>query len=408
MKQLFTLLLIGATLFLASCGKDHVNPNPTPGPTKNPPTVSNLVLSNATQTSFTVNVSFGGGGATSKTLYYDTVSPCHGKNGRAITELPETISGLVSGKTYYVCVEAVNADGSNKQEGNITTLPATPPTVILPVVSIGTISAITNTNQTVSGSVTSNGNGTLSGVWFIRECTHEINGYKKDSVLIGTAVQSYTYTWTDCIPGLGYTYKISAKNSAGTAYSTTVSGSTTGFHVGQELYSGSAVVYKTWNNGNNKRFCPKTDTTSGVGTTGPSTGLAWDGLAPNHPNITGATSMSDGKSNTAAIMNAISGGSIARACFNYTAGGKIPVGTLWCPSADELVELKIAAQSIPSLMNTFTGGSTWHSYWTSTQKTAAAGASFEANVYKVSAGGITAALDVKNTGANGRAIGGDQ
>jgi hypothetical protein len=394
MKHIILFTLLSALMLIGcDCKKHPPDPPPT---TKHPPTVADLSFSNVTTTSFVVSSSVTSSLTLSSiTLYYDTTSPCDGKNptdlGTNAGVVTKLVSNLRSGKLYYACIIAVNADGSVRKQGSVQTLT---PIINPPTITTTSATNITNTSFTLTATINSDGGEPVSTAKFL-VATHANPTQADEIVTANIAGNTFSANVSSRTPGTKYYFKAFATNSAGTGTGNEMNATTTGYHVGQDL--GYALVYKITTDGNHCWFVAKTDTASGVGS-GINAGYAWDGLAPNNPSCN--TNFTDGKTNTQNIMSTIASPTSARSAYMFTAGGMVGTNTFWLPAKDELFELWQICHNNSSLSTiTWSGDPTWHKYWSSSQGSSAILA------YCTDGNNGGSATDGKNTGGAVKSIG---
>ncbi len=187
-----------------------------------PPTVKTGSATNVTANSATLSGTVNANGlSTTAWFEYGTVkgsygskSTTHTVTGSNDTTVSVTITGLMSGTTYYYKIVAENNSG--KSEGSEMSFQYTesgnPPTV-----ETEAATEITNTTAKLNGKCNPNGQsttvwfeyGTLSGTYNYQTSTQSISGSSYTSV---------SATITGLTVGTKYYYRIAAQNSAGTSY----------------------------------------------------------------------------------------------------------------------------------------------------------------------------------------------
>jgi hypothetical protein len=366
MKRFEKLLFLATILCFAACGKkDSIIPTPVPTPT--PVTIATVTTSFATSITDLTAISGGNitnnGGATvteSGICYATTTNPTITNNkivsGTPIGIFASNIASLTPNTLYYVRAYAKNSIGI--AYGPEITFTTQPPAVTLANVVTNNVIINSNTSATFSGSIISGGT-TITGMSLVITWNNEVTGAGSQTV-VGSS-----FTKADCIPGTMYTVKFQATNSAGIAYGINKTGTTTGYHIGQDL--GYGIVYKTVSNADHCYFASKINLFTGINLDIASANAAW--YAGSGISNFGGNSLTNGKSNTQNIIANLPGGSVARTAHEYTANGLVPVGTFWCPALDEIFELLQVTQSttIPGFTNTFDGDALFHRYWSSSE-----------------------------------------
>jgi hypothetical protein len=229
----------------------------------------------------------------------------------------KTYSFLIAGISFFLIFS------SCKKSNDTTTI-----TISDPVVVTSATSNITNLTAISGGNVTdvSHGNVVAKGVcWSVNEFPTIDNTSNK--TMDGTGAGSFTSTITNLLPNKSYYVRAYATNEEGTGYGDNV------------LFTTSA--YSTFQFGGVTIFVHPADTTLS----------AWGAYGT----FLGATSLPNGKSNTAMIVGH-GGASAAKTCAGLTTGGF----TDWyLPSQDELDAMFQAKNQI--------GGFSHTDYWSSTE-----------------------------------------
>jgi hypothetical protein len=202
-------------------------------------TLSNVVIPTVTTTSITSitsNAATSGGNVTSdggsivtargvcwSTSSNPTTSNSHTTDGTGTGIFTSSITGLTATTTYYVRAYATNSTGTayGSQVSFTTTS-----NVVVPTVTSPSISNITTTSATATSNVTSAGNGTVTarGVcWSTSQNPTTSNSHTTD----GTGTGIFTSSITGLTQNTTYYVRSYATNSAGTAYGSQVSFTTT-------------------------------------------------------------------------------------------------------------------------------------------------------------------------------------
>ena len=214
----------------------------------NMPTVTTNNVTNISQTSATCggNVTSDGGtsvtarGVCWSTSENPTVSGSHTTDGSGTGGFTSSITGLSAGKTYYIRAYATNSAGTSYGEQRTFTTN----TVSLPTVTTNNVTSITQTSAVCGGNVTNDGGGTITRrgiVW----STHSNPTTSDHGINSGSGTGSFTGNLTELSPNTAYYVRAFAVNSAGTAYGTQKTFTTSGNLIEEWLY------YGDWNNHNN-------------------------------------------------------------------------------------------------------------------------------------------------------------
>ena len=189
------------------------------------PTVTTSQVTNIQQTSATGggNVTNSGGanvterGICWSTSHNPTTSGSHASNGTGTGSYTVNMSGLSPGTTYYVRAYAINSQGTAYgSEVTFTT------TAGLPTVTTSQVTNITQTSATGGGNVTATGgaNVTERGIcWGTSHNPTTSNSHANS----GTGTGTYTVNMASLTANTTYYVRAYAINSAGTAYGSEVS-----------------------------------------------------------------------------------------------------------------------------------------------------------------------------------------
>ena len=142
-----------------------------------------------------------------------TISDSHTSNGTGTGSFTSSLTNLAPGTTYYVRAYATNSVGTSYSgERTFTTSAA------VATVTASSASSITATTASVGGSVTNAGGASITARGIVWNTTGNptINDHNANS---GAGTGSFTSSLTGLSPGTTYYYRAYATNSAGTAYS---------------------------------------------------------------------------------------------------------------------------------------------------------------------------------------------
>ena len=191
------------------------------------PTVSTSQVTNITQTSATGggNVTATGGanvterGICWSTNHNPTTSGSHANSGTGTGSFTVNMTGLTANTTYYVRAYAINSAGTSYgSEVSFTTQQA----LTVPTVTTSQVTNITQTSATGGGNVTATGGGNVTerGIcWGTSHNPTTSNSHANS----GTGTGSYTVNMTSLTANTTYYVRAYAINSAGTAYGSEVS-----------------------------------------------------------------------------------------------------------------------------------------------------------------------------------------
>ena len=186
------------------------------------PSVSTNEVSDITMTSAMSGgniTSDGGTSITSRGVCWSTssnptISDSHTTDGSGTGSFTSSITGLNANTTYYIRAYATNSAGTAYGSQKIIT---TSSNVTIPTVTTSNVSNITSSTATCGGNVTSAGNGTIMarGVCWSTSSNPTIsNSHTTD----GTGTGNFTSSITGLISSTTYYVRAYATNSAGTAY----------------------------------------------------------------------------------------------------------------------------------------------------------------------------------------------
>ena len=192
-------------------------------------------LTTAAVTSVTLTTAISGGDITSDgnatitakgvcwaTTTGPTTSSSLTTDGTGSGNFISNLAGLLPGVTYYIRAYATNSVGT--AYGNEITFTTT--AVVVPTLTTSAISLITLTTATSGGNITADGGGavTARGVCWATSLNPTVDNNKTiDADGIGSFISSIT----GLLPGTIYHVRAYAKNSAGTAYGSDVTFTTT-------------------------------------------------------------------------------------------------------------------------------------------------------------------------------------
>ncbi|MEI7420472.1 MAG: fibrobacter succinogenes major paralogous domain-containing protein [Prolixibacteraceae bacterium] len=196
-------------------------------------TLTTANASNITTTSATVGGNVTGDGnatVTERGIVYGTAqnpttSDTKVAVGNGTGNFTTNLTGLTSGTTYYVKSYAINSQGT--AYGNQITFKTTA-TVIASLATLTTApaTAITLTGATLSGSVTNDGNATVTERGFVYGIVQNPT-ISNNKVAVGNGTGTFTTTITGLAAGTTYNVRSYAINSQGPAYGNQITFKTT-------------------------------------------------------------------------------------------------------------------------------------------------------------------------------------
>lgn len=346
MKKLFPqavlIFLVIASIFIG-CKKESSQTT-----SSGSPIVTTTVPDNVTAASFTSGgtvTSDGGSSVTERGIIWisnDDTSEHIVRSGSGTGTFAATVSSLSSNNSYYVWAYAKNASGTGYGEKQLVrTEEGVPSLKTEPVTS-------SNGFWKTQGHIVNDGGATVTnrGVCWATHPNPTIADQKSDGFFVSTNFfDGYLYMNTNST----YYIRSFATNSYGTGYSNEVT-YITGIAVG--LYTGGGVIFKLDASGQHGLIAALTNQSEGA-------------IWASGVFITGATSATDGATNTTRIL-ALTGSTLtaAKLCRNYTGGG---YNDWFLPAANQMYVMNQVGV-IPGFPGDL-GTSGQVSYWTSTEQT---------------------------------------
>jgi len=188
-------------------------------------TLTTAEATSITQTTATLggNITADGGGAiTAKGVCWSTsteptLQDSFTSDGTGSGDFVSNLTGLTAGTKYYVRAYATNSAGTSY--GNEISFTTTP--IGAPTVTTADITSVTLTSAVSGGDITSNGGGTITarGVCWGTTANPTTSASKTSD---GTGIGTYVSNITGLTPGVTYHVRAYASNSAGTAYGSDV------------------------------------------------------------------------------------------------------------------------------------------------------------------------------------------
>lgn len=302
------------------------------------PTITTATVTSITQTTATSggNVTNDGGGAiTARGVCWSTsTNPTISlitktSNGTGLGAFTSSITGLLNNTIYYVRAYATNSTGTAYgTQINFATAP-----IIIPTITTSSAIPASQTTATCGGNITSDGGATITarGVCWDTSTNPTISLTTKTSD--GTGLGAFTSSITGLLENATYYVRAYATNSAGTAYGTQVSFSTT-VAIGQS-YQGGIIAY-ILESGDSGYIAGQTHGLIAA-PSDQSTGIRWWNGSYTFTGAT-ATALGTGNGNTNTIIasQGNTGSYAAKLCSDLDLGGY----TDWyLPSIDELYKL---------------------------------------------------------------------
>lgn len=362
MKQILLMLLFGAMLIIGcDCSKPPVDPPPctTCGADTQAPTVpTGLTVTGTTTNSISIgwNASTDNVGVKGYTVY---------RNGNQITQVMSgtayTDAGLTASTSYTYKVSAFDAaNNSSVQSSEVTG--TTGANVTVPTVNTGNTVINSNTSITFNGNIISDGGASVTEHIAIVTWTTPITGTPGKDSLVVSGNGNFSYTKTDCIPGVIYSYRMAAKNSAGIGFGNTLSVNATGYHLGQS--TGGGVIFWVSTDANKALVASTTDINPGVGLRWWPQGGPYVAIGATNDDLGGG----DVNTNLIATHPQCLPDAAARRCYDLVQGG---FSDWYLPNKIEMEQIYLN-RNLPGLSGTFSVlPSPWfNSKWTSLETTA--------------------------------------
>ncbi|MBN1183406.1 MAG: hypothetical protein JXB49_14030 [Bacteroidales bacterium] len=145
-----------------------------------------------------------------------TIEDKYTSDGDDIGSFTSVMNNLTANTLYFVKAYAINSQGISY--GLVTTF-TTPRSLVVPTVTVNSITNYTQTTATCGGNVTNAGGGTVTakGVCWNTSQNPTISNYHTTD---GTGLGSFSSSLTGLTPGMTYYVRAYATNSVGTGYST--------------------------------------------------------------------------------------------------------------------------------------------------------------------------------------------
>lgn len=377
-------------LMFAQCGdKPTPVPTPTPTPTTGTPTVSLTSTGSVLQTGASAYGTINPANNTVSLKAYFSTSPNPNEtstqvqmgtvSGNTDQAISVALPNLVPNTLYYVKILLTYSKNNAStqiwsNELSFTTLTST----TAPNAGVTSVNVVNATTIAIEGTVSSDGGSPITGRSFTISWLNDMTSQTDSEVITNPTVNgnTFTYTKTNCIPGTVVSVKSKVSNAVGSAESASAQATTPGYHVGQLVLNGAAVVYKiTSSDYIHFKAMSMENIMPNAGAGDPAhnipAGYSWYDYVGSAHVLCGAQSATDGRVNTTTIMNVITGASVARSVYTYTSGGKVTSGTFYLPARDEMVEMMQIGKTIAKVTGTLTGDPVNNMYWTSTEGTTA-------------------------------------
>lgn len=340
MKQILLVLLLGALLVVGcDCSKPPVDPPPPPPVDTQAPSVPGGL----TGTSTNVQVNLSWNASTDNVGVKEYVVTKDGVDLPATQVTNLSIGGLTPSTPYSFAVKARDAAGNTSASSAtfaITTQPnpATPPTV-----TTGSAVVNSNTSITFNGSITSDGGASILEHIAVVSWIMPITGVPGKDSLVVSGNGNFSYTKTDCIPGLTYSYKMGAKNSAGVAFGNTLTVTATGYHLGFQGHGG--VIFWVSADANKALVAATSDINPAVGLRWWPQGGPYIAVGATNNDLGGG----DVNTNTIATHPQCLPDAAARRCYDLVQGGFSD----WYLGNKAETEQLYSQRSLPGLSGTF-------------------------------------------------------
>ena len=318
-----------------------------------PTSVTTNTISSITQTTATGggNISNDGGAVVtsrgvcwSNTTSSPTITNLKTVDGTGIGSFTSSLTGLLTNTTYYVRAYATNSAGTAYGPAiSVRTLSATIPTGV----TTKTISSITQTTATSGGSVSNDGGATITAKGVCWSNTTSIPTINNSITTNGAGAGTFSSSLTGLTSNTTYYVRAYATNSAGTAYGSATSFTTSAstLSVGQR-YQGGIIAY-IFRSGDSGYIAGQTHGLIAT-TSNQSTGAQW---GCSGTSISTITSFGTGQTNTTSIVNGCStSGIAARICNDLVSGG---YSDWYLPSYYELEKLYINRALIGGFSSTY-------------------------------------------------------
>ena len=352
-----TMYAITLTVLFA-CSKGGGN---TPLQSASTPTVT-TATSTATATAATSGGMIGSDGGAMisvrgvcwSTSQNPTIADSKTTDGNGTGSYVSTITGLTPYTTYFIRAYATNSIGTGYgQQVTITT------TQDVPTVTTAPITVVNSLTFQGGGQILGTGQSTIkeAGICWDTIATPTIAKNKLISVGSGLAgsIIAVTFPYSQLTSKLTYHVRAYATNTIGTGYGAEVT-FTPNFAVG--LQYGGGIIFYLDNTANHGLVVSTIDIANSV---------PW---AVANYGQTGATSTTDGATNTTKIISYVgnNGTYAAKLCRDYRAGGF----TDWyLPSANELFQLRVNRDVVGGF--TFPPSSFSQYYWSSSESSSSPG-----------------------------------
>lgn len=234
-------------LLFAGCKKEETKTDSTI-----PVLAATKVVTDITQTSATSggNVTSDGGSAvTSRGVCYGKNSnptidfDLKTENGTGAGEFGSSLTGLEAGTKYFVRAYATNSKGTGY--GNEVSFTTQAVAANVPVLTTGSIFAITSTSATSGGNVTSDGGSAVTARGVVWSTSQNPTIALSTKTNIGTGTGIFTSSITGFSPGTLYYVRAYATNSVGTGYGAELTFTSSLFTVGGGVTDIDGNAYNT-------------------------------------------------------------------------------------------------------------------------------------------------------------------